>query len=202
MDPGIRKFQTFYSADGICGNLGNRYVTKHIQPITNRYRKLQGIIDNTNISVNKDNVKNRCNVLITKIQNIVNDLHNQTANFLTKTFKSIFIPIFETKKMVKIENRKISKTTANELLTLSHYKFREKLRNMCKIRGNNYKVVTEEYTSKLCSNCGNLHKNLGSMEVYKCSKCKLEIYRDINAARNIFLKNIRIKKEYGATPRK
>jgi putative transposase len=131
--------------------------------------------------------------LITKIQNIVSDLHNQTANFLTTTFKSIFIPVFETKKMVNKRKRNINKTTAKDLLTLSHYTFREKLKNMCKSRGNNFKVVTEHFTSKLCSKCGNLHKNLGSSEVYKCSKCKLEIDRDINAARNIFLKNIRIK---------
>ena len=116
-----------------------------------------------------------------------------TANFLTTTFKSIFIPVFETKKMVNKKKRNIHVTTTKDLLTLSHYKFREKLKNMCNLRNNNYKVVTEEYTSKLCSNCGNLHKNLGSSEVYRCSKCKLELDRDINAARNIFLKNIRIK---------
>jgi len=193
LDPGTRKFQTFYSPDGLCGYLGNRYVSSHITPLKTRYEKLQKIIGDKKLCINKEHVKERCNVLITKIQNIVSDLHNQTANFLTTTFKSIFIPIFETKKMVNKKNRKINKTTSNELLTLSHYKFREKLNNMCRLRKNNYKVVTEEYTSKLCSNCGHLHNNLGSSEVYSCKKCKLEIDRDINAARNIFLKNIRIK---------
>jgi len=152
-----------------------------------RYEKLQKIIGDKKLCINKVHVKERCNVLITKIQNIILDLHNQTANFLTTSFKSIFIPIFETKKMVNKKNRKINKTISKELLTLSHYKFREKLKNMCRLRKNNYKVVTEEYTSKLCSNCGYLHKNLGSSEVYNCSKCKLEIDRDINAARNLFL---------------
>ena len=64
---------------------------------------------------------------------------------------------------------------------------------MCRLLKNNYKVVTEEYTLQLCSNCGHLHDNLGSVKVYFCKKCKLEIDRHINAARNIFLKNIRIK---------
>ena len=204
LDPGIRKFQSFYSPDGLCGNLGNRYVKKHISPLKEKYERLQKIIGDKKISVNRENVKDRCGVLITKIQNIVSDLHNQAANFLTTTFKSIFIPIFETKKMVKKETRNINKITTKELLSLSHYKFRDKLKNMCKTRGNNYKVVTEEYTSKMCSNCGNLHKNLGGSEIYKCKKCKIEIDRDINAGRNIFLKNIRIRKteEYGATSRK
>lgn len=87
-------------------------------------------------------------------------MHNQTANFLTTTFKSIFIPIFETKNMIKKETRNINKGIVKRLLTLSHYKFKEKLKNMCKVRGINFKIITEEYTSKTCGNCGNYNKNL------------------------------------------
>ena len=129
----------------------------------------------------------------------MSDLHNQTANMLTTTFKSIFIPIFETKEMIKKEKRNITKTTVKELLNLSHYKFRNKLKNMCKIRGNNYKVVGEEKTSKTCTGCGKYNKDLGSSERYDCKKCGIKIDRDINASRNICIKNI---KEYGATPLK
>jgi len=44
--------------------------------------------------------------------------------------------------MVNKRKRNIHKTTAKDLLTLSHYTFREKLKDMCKSRGNNFKVVT------------------------------------------------------------
>jgi transposase len=73
----------------------------------------------------------------------------------------------------------------------------EKLENMCKSRGNNYKVITEENTSKTCTGCGKKKEDLGSSEVYKCEKCKIKIDRDVNASRNICIKNI---KEYGAIP--
>ena len=199
LDPGTRKFQSFYSPDGICGNLGERFCKKEITPIVKEYDKYKSVIGNKNLYKNERNIKRRCGRLITKVKNKVSDLHNQTANMLTTTFKSIFIPIFETKEMIKKEKRNITKTTVKELLNLSHYKFRNKLKNMCKIRGNNYKVVGEEKTSKTCTGCGKYNKDLGSSETYDCKKCGIKIDRDINASRNICIKNI---KEYGATPLK
>ena len=187
LDPGVRKFQNFYSPDGICGHLGDRYCKKNITPIKKEISKYRSIIE----TEKKKNLKKRCWKLITKVKNIVGDLHNQTANFLTTTFEAIFIPIFETKKMANKATRKIDKGTTSEMLSLSHYKFREKLKNMCKIRGNKFKVITEENTSKTCTNCGTINKDLGKLEIFKCKKCKLEIDRDINASRNICIKNIK-----------
>ena len=43
-------------------------------------------------------------------------------------------------------------------------------------------------TSKMCYNCENIHKTLGSKKIYKCKKCKIEIDRDINASINIYKK--------------
>ena len=48
--------------------------------------------------------------------------------------------------------------------------------------------VNEAYTSKTCSKCGKL-QNIGSKKIFRC-KCGLEMARDLNGARNIFLKNI------------
>jgi transposase len=197
LDPGTRKFQTFYSPDGICGTLGDKFSKKEINPIIGKYEKMKSIIGNKKIYRNEKNIKRRCGRLITKVKNKVSDMHNQVANLLTTTFKTIFIPIFETKKMIKKETRNITRTTAKDLQNLSHYKFRMKLENMCKSRGNNYKVITEENTSKTCTGCGKKKEDLGSSEVYKCEKCKIKIDRDVNASRNICIKNI---KEYGAIP--
>ncbi len=97
--------------------------------------------------------------------------------------------------MVEKNKRKITKKTVKELLHLSHYKFRQKLENMCKIRGNNYKVITEENTSITCGNCGKIKKDLKGKEIYKCEKCKLEIERDLNASRKICIKNIKNREE-------
>ena len=42
---------------------------------------------------------------------------------------------------------------------------------MCKNRGNIFKEVGEEYTSKTCTKCGEQKKNLGGNETYECNKC-------------------------------
>ena len=49
-------------------------------------------------------------------------------------------------------------------------------------------VNTEEYTSKTCGVCGTIN-NVGSKEVFTCSKCNLVIDRDINGTRNIYIKS-------------
>jgi putative transposase len=49
--------------------------------------------------------------------------------------------------------------------------------------------VNESYTSKTCGKCGEINNKLGSQSIFKCKTCKIEIDRDINAARNICIKN-------------
>ncbi len=45
--------------------------------------------------------------------------------------------------------------------------------------------MTEEYTSKTCSQCGSY--NVPTDRHYFCSNCKLSIHRDVNAAKNIMM---------------
>jgi putative transposase len=42
--------------------------------------------------------------------------------------------------------------------------------------------------SKTCSECGYLHCNIGGSKKFKCPQCHQESDRDVNAARNILLK--------------
>ncbi|CAG8707299.1 12432_t:CDS:1, partial [Cetraspora pellucida] len=58
-----------------------------------------------------------------------------------------------------------------------------------KIKETDLKVMIqdESYTSKTCSNCGNI-QNIGGKKVYKCKNCSLVIDRDVNEARGIFLR--------------
>lgn len=50
-------------------------------------------------------------------------------------------------------------------------------------------LCDEHYTSKTCEKCGNINKDLKDEKIYNCSKCGMYKDRDINAARNIFIKN-------------
>ena len=83
----------------------------------------------------------------------------------------------------------LNKSTKKLVSALSFYKFRQRLEFKCGIRGCKYKIVDEYYTSKMCSQCGNIDEKLGSSKVYNCKKCGLKIDRDYNGARNIYLKN-------------
>ena len=75
-------------------------------------------------------------------------------------------------------------------LAYSFYKFKEKLKYKSQVRGNNYMEVKENYTSRICSNCGNYNDKLESNKIYNCNKCFKIIDRDVNAARNIYLKTL------------
>ena len=50
--------------------------------------------------------------------------------------------------------------------------------------------VKENYTSKMCSNCSHYNDDLGDNKIYNCNKCFKIIDRDVNAARNIYLKTL------------
>jgi len=195
LDPGVRTFQTFYSPNGLCGKLGNEIAKTKLKPLTTKYSNLQSIIDKEKNKSTKKHLKKRCGKLITKVKNIVSDFHNQSANTLTTLFKHIFIPEFNVKDMVKSDKRKIYKNSVKSLLNLSHYKFSTKLKSICKTRGNKIFIINEAYTSQTCGVCGKLNEDLKDKKIFKCSECNLEIDRDLNAARNICLRNITFKKQ-------
>jgi len=84
--------------------------------------------------------------------------------------------------------QKLRSKTARAMLSWGHYRFKEFL----KFKGREYSCnvieVNEAYTSKTCSKCGKL-QNIGSKKIFRC-KCGLEIDRDLNGAKNIYLRNI------------
>jgi transposase len=78
-------------------------------------------------------------------------------------------------------------------MELCHCEFLERLKTKVELyKGHKLFVVDEPYTSKTCGNCGTLNKQLGSGRMFKCNFCKYKKDRDINAARNIFLRAITI----------
>jgi transposase len=49
-------------------------------------------------------------------------------------------------------------------------------------------IVDEAFTSKTCGRCGKLHQQLGGQKVFACSRCPYRVDRDLNGARNIYLR--------------
>lgn len=132
----------------------------------------------------KRNLRKALHKKIEQIKNLRNELHNKTINYLVKNYSKIILPLFEAQEMTMKLNSKV----ARSLNTLCHYKFKEKLKNKCYEKGIELKIVNEAYTSKTCTNCGNIQIING--RIYECKKCGIIVPRDNVGARNIMLKNI------------
>jgi IS605 OrfB family transposase len=220
LDPGEKIFMTYYSLDK-CGRLGHD-IRISILEKEKKIRRYQRILTHTknkksNKLKNKKHIKKKIQKKYRDISNLVKELHNQTANYLTNNYNSILIPSFETKNMISnkdkiitkrreiikecksIEEIKIFKRKSRlnsrvkfVLNSLQHYKFRQHLSNKCQEKGCQLFVVDESYTSQCCGKCGEISKIFSTNRVKKCDKCKVEIDRDINGARNILIKNWKI----------
>jgi putative transposase len=189
MDPGIRTFMTIYSPDGIIGKFGEN-MQKDIKPLQEKYDKIQSLLRENFNHHKRQKLRRRQAVLIAKVQQIVDNLHKKVINFLVDNFQNILIPSFKVSKMVEKQQgnkkRKLSRDTTRSLLSLSHFKFRERLIWKATSLGRKVFVVNEAYTTKTCAHCGT-KQEMGSKEVFKCN-CGYMADRDINAAKNIYLR--------------
>lgn len=189
LDPGVRTFQTYYSPFSF-GKFGKQDF-RRIFRLCLRLDKLISKFAKADYSA-KRRLKKASQRLRWKIKDLIDDLHKKTARFLVTNFDVILIPSFETKYMVK----KLHAKTSRSMLTYAHYRFKSFL----KIKAEEYSCkvleVNESYTSKTCSYCGK-QKNIGSKSIFKCSCGKL-MDRDLNGARNIYLKYV--SPALGASP--
>ena len=93
----------------------------------------------------------------------------------------------ELKKMTK--KRRLNGRVKFVLNMESHYKFKQHILNKSKEYGCDLIEVTEEYTSKTCTNCGKQSENYNNREK-SCKHCKYKINRYVCGSRNILIKNL------------
>ena len=124
-----------------------------------------------------------------RIHQKVDEVQRKLATFLCRNYKVILLPEFNTGRMVKTANRTISSTTARNMCTWGHYRFRELLKAKASLYSGCHLVICDEqYTSKTCGGCGYIHQSLGKSKTFHCPRCPFVSDRDINAARNILLR--------------
>ena len=196
LDPGIRSFNSFYS-NNLAGNIGMN-TTKRFDKIYKDYDLLTSKVKKIKNKIKKTRGKQRRKLqnkikhlrkkyltLISKPMRLAKELHSKTALFLCKNFDTILIPNFSSKKLAENLVSKVNRSNQ----ALSHFSFRERLYHTAKRFKRKVHLVTEEYTSLTCTNCGDINSK-NSDEILKCNKCYLIMNRDLRGARNIFLKNI------------
>lgn len=142
-------------------------------------------LDSINCYENKTWVKKARQKYYGKLRNKIDDMHNKVASMLVHKYESIIIGNVSTKKMVSNLGT-LQNITKRRLMTLSHYRFRMKLISLAKKFNCSIYLTNEYLTSKTCSSCGNIKKNLGANKTYHCEKCNITLDRDFNAAKNIF----------------
>ena len=184
LDPGLRTHLSGLSSDGII-EIGIE-LRQHVQRHLNRVAKLES-------SRNMKNERQRIRLIRRakrKIRNQIDDYHWKVADYLARHYKTVYIGDMSTKGIVRKYRKggRLSKTQKNLLMFFRHYQFKLRLQFKCQQWGTAYREIDERYTSKLCTNCGHLHPNLGGKKVYQCEACKITIDRDVNGARNIYLK--------------
>jgi putative transposase len=118
--------------------------------------------------------------------NLVDELYKKSNKVDLQNYNTIFLPKFETQKMVSKRQRKIDSKTAGNIFTWSHYRFKTRLMNKDREYPNCRVIICgEEYTSQTCSECEFLHCKIGGSKKFKCPGCHQESDRDFNAAMNI-----------------
>jgi IS605 OrfB family transposase len=120
------------------------------------------------------------------------DLHWKTIAFLTETYDTIVLGDMSTQAIAKkIRDDRVKDT----LMGLSPYLFKTRLEWKCNILGRQFIYQDESYTTKTCTKCGN--QSIPQDRTFICSTCNTIFHRDVNAARNIWLKwRIQTEKEW------
>lgn len=194
LDPGVRTFQTTYDASGLATEWGKGDMN-HIFVLCRKADKMQESWTKKQGSKRRGARRTWYRIL-DKIKNKVKEIHRKLAVWLCENYKVVLVPLFESSKMVLKGKRKIHTKTARNMLTWSHYSFRELLKTKAEL----YpwvKVVEcdEPYTSKTCGCCGEINSKLGGSKTFHCKKCNYVADRDINGARNIMLRYLSLYHE-------
>lgn len=188
IDPGLRKFAT-----GITENKVIKFGT-NMRKVKKYVLKLQKIDKNKSVDKKKKKKRAKCRRKIeSKISRMVDDMHWKSINYLTNTNDNILIGNMSTKGIVKKETSVLRDEDKLLASRIKLSKYRERLEWRCNMNKVNYEMIDESYTSMICSICGYLKEDLGRNEIFNCSRCKKVIDRDVNGARNIYLKKYLIE---------
>lgn len=189
LDPGVRTFLTGYCPNHHVVELGKQ-VSNTIVPILLKCDKIRKIASKRTRKAEKRKLYKRMEQIYNKIFRKIDDMHWKIINYLTLAYGKITIGELEIKRILK--SKKLKKISKRVLSACRHYDFRKKLIYKCKVRNIELNVINESYTTKSCTNCGELNHNLGSDKVFICNNCNMIADRDFASARNMIIKNYSI----------
>ncbi len=202
LDPGVRSFLTLFSENSF-GWLGQYDIGRiqrlcyYLDDLISRSTKVDARV--------RYRMRKAANRIRLKIRNLIDELHHKIARFLVDNFDIILLPTFETSQMTIKKRtahgevsspcgrsklgRKIRAKSVRQMLTLSHYRFKQFLKHKAFETGKTILDVNEAYTSKTISWTGEIVHNLGGRKTIKDNN-GVVMDRDLNGGRGIFLRSL------------
>jgi putative transposase len=146
------------------------------------------------LSRNFKKTQNKLNKIFEKAKNIKNDKYHKITSELTNKFDLIAVEDLKTKNMTKrAKNKNVKQKSGlnRSILNTSFYQFLQLLNYKTRLNGKLFVKVPPHYTSKTCSKCGQIKKDLKlSDRVFEC-ECGYIEHRDTNASKNILDKALK-----------
>ena len=192
IDLGVKEFVV--CSDGIkFKNINKTSTVKKIEKklkreqrkLSRKYESLK--IRNKNI---KEGRATRQNIQkqVVKVQRLHQRLANIRTDYINKTVFSIVKqkPSYITIEDLAVSNMMKNKHLSKAISSQKFFEFKTKLMSKCKQNNIELRIVDRFYpSSKTCSNCGGIKKDLKlSDRIYKCD-CGFNIDRDLNASINL-----------------
>ena len=192
IDLGIKEFVV--CSDGIkFKNINKTATIKKIEKklkreqrkLSRKYESLK--IRNKNIREGRATSQN-IQKQIVKVQKLHQRLRNIRTDYINKTVFSIVKqkPSYVTIEDLAVSNLMKNKHLSKAIASQKFFEFKTKLMSKCKQNNIELRIVDRFYpSSKTCSNCGKIKKDLKlSDRIYKCD-CGFAIDRDLNASINL-----------------
>ena len=192
IDLGVKEFAV--CSDGIkFKNINKTSTVKKVEKklkreqrkLSRKYESLK--IRNKNI---KEGRATRQNIQkqVVKVQKLHQRLANIRTDYINKTVFSIVKqkPSYITIEDLAVSNMMKNKHLSKAISSQKFFEFKTKLMSKCKQNNIELRIVDRFYpSSKTCSNCGKIKKDLKlSDRIYKCD-CGFTIDRDLNASINL-----------------
>lgn len=188
IDMGIKSFATLSNGD-VFEN--PKFLRKNLKRLKVEQRKLNRRFKKGAKEQSKSYQKQKLIVatLHERIKNQREDFLHKTSSWIINSFDTICLEDLNIRGMMK--NEKLSLAIGE----IGWFKFKSMLEYKAEWHGKNIQFIGRfEPSSKLCSNCGNIHKELSLKErKWTCLSCGAHHERDANAAQNIKTFGLRIK---------
>lgn len=192
IDLGVKKLLTL--SDGNTYE-NNKYIEKYEKRIKRTQRELSRKVKG---SSNYYKCKKKLAILHSKLANSRKYYIHKITKNITNEYDIITCEKLHTKEMIingkkNTLSKNINDACFNEILRQLEYK--------SKFKGKQFYQIYEYYSSsQICSRCDNQDKKYKNLNerIYECTKCHLELDRDLNASINIMFEGLKMYIENNA----